>query len=680
MHIESFKLNGKPYLRLAESYKTRDMKYPAKRVVYNIGPLDKFDDQQPDYLERLRQSFALGKPLIPELEQYVSTKVKPKTYTLTFTEGTNDCVAVPKLFIDLIFNAYMEELGLRQLFARIKSDSKFQYDLLGFIKLIVYGRILKPASKYATIEQNNDYYDPILKDEFNANNIYDTLDVVHQHQTRIFKTINKALMSRVQGRDTSVIFYDVTNFYFEIEQNDQDLFNSEGVVIEEGLRKRGHSKENRQEPIVQVGLFMDKDSVPIGIRTFSGNTADTSTMQESTSTIITPMGYERYIYCADRGLCAISNLVSLLEDGQGYLLSKSIKKSSKEDKEWIKDPKGYEEEKNELGEVIFKFKSCIKTRKFKKDDGTEISFEEKVVAFWSLDYYKRELHMMESFYNFLEKLEVESKSFTLNTSQIRKIKPFLKDEILEQLDPRNDHENIVTNESQNSTANDYENNKPKRKHRLTQEERDQKIADKKAENARIKAIRQERNKRMDEQLKDSETTKTMIDWDKVNRYRDFAGYYQIITSEKDKDVKEIISTYRELTQIENRFRTMKGTLSTRPVFVRLANHIDGHMVLCTMALIIFALIQNKIKQSKLLEKEPESKWWQGMDANRLQAALNNFKVEELAQQHFRFIEHNLTPQGKDLEIILKAFNINLPKTLFTPGDLRALRGKIKVLE
>lgn len=700
MYIEKFSNNGLDCLRLSENYRPEGSARPKRRIILNLGPLSKLDDGQPDFLGRLRESFRNGTPILEELLPYVSSSIKQeevKTVLLPFPVNGDspDGEFIEKRFADVILNAYMEELGLSQLFRLIKSRSKFEYDLLGFVKLSVYGRILEPASKIATVNQNNKYYTPIIKEPFNENRIYNMLDVVYENRLPIFQTIDRALRKRKQGRNTSMVFYDVSNFYFEIEKNDEDILDDDGVVIEEGLRKLGHSKESRSQPIVQMGLFMDRDGVPIGIKSFPGNNVDKSTMINAVREIITPMGYERYIYCADRGLCTLANLAFLVKEGMGYLLSKSIKQSKKEDREWILKAEGYVEEKDAKGNVIFKYKHDIKERKYTNEDGTEVIFNEKVVVFWSREYYEREKHMMENFSKFLTDLENSTKSFTLNSSQTKNIRRFLKDAILVGLDPENDppavpeqqpvpesDENVPTTSDGATPDNSKEmpktetSEKPKRK-RLTQEEKDQRAAEKKAEAARNKALKESRNKRLMEQLKDSETAKAMIDWDKVNRWRDYAGYYQIVTSELTMEDLDVINAYRGLTQIENRFRTMKGTLDTRPIFLRTPEHIKAHLILCTVSLILMALIQCKLKEKEVL---PEGKkWFLGLEPDRIQNALNAFLVEPFPDDYFRFRSRSMDQEGRDLQKILDAYPLNIEHRLYTRGQLRALRGSVKVL-
>ena len=175
MFVERFKNNGKDYLRLAKSQRVlnaKGVKTAKKTVVLNVGPLDRFDDGEPEYFERLKKSFQNGDPLIPALKPYCAENRPAETYRFAFQEGSPDCFGHPKLFSHLLLEKILEELGIQALFASYKAFSKVQFDVYGFAKLLIFGRLLNPASKCASVRQNEDYYEPILTD-FNPDNVYD---------------------------------------------------------------------------------------------------------------------------------------------------------------------------------------------------------------------------------------------------------------------------------------------------------------------------------------------------------------------------------------------------------------------------------------------------------------------------------------------------------------------------
>lgn len=159
MFIETVQNNGKKYLRLVQSVRVTNkdgFKVSQKKVILNIGPLDRFDDGQPDFLDRLKKSFKAGDPLIPSLKPYCSADKSTETYRFSIQEGSPDCLGHPKLYSHLLLERILEELGLNTFFSSYKNFTKLQYDVYGFAKLLIFGRLLNPASKYATVRQNDD--------------------------------------------------------------------------------------------------------------------------------------------------------------------------------------------------------------------------------------------------------------------------------------------------------------------------------------------------------------------------------------------------------------------------------------------------------------------------------------------------------------------------------------------
>ena len=206
-------------------------------------------------------------------------------------------------------------------------------------KLLVFGRLLHPASKCATIRQNDDYYEPVLEGH-NPDNVYDTLTFIAQNKDKLIRRINTNLVKKA-GRSPEIIYYDVTNFYFEIEDPDDDILDGDGMVLEKGQRKMGVCKEERKQPIVQMGLFMDDDGIPIAVESFPGNTLDHLTLRPALEKYIDGLGYPRFILIADRGICQYRGLLHVLDGGNGYIVSKSLLKSTKAEQRWAYSDDGY---------------------------------------------------------------------------------------------------------------------------------------------------------------------------------------------------------------------------------------------------------------------------------------------------------------------------------------------------
>ena len=426
MHIEKFKHNSKFYLRLVESRRvtTRGGKsISGKRVVLSLGAYDKRDDGRPDYLGRLRQSFRDGRPLIKELEPYAGQAPRTRV-TVTFEEGDAKCHGSPRRMAPAILDPVFNALGLDELFASVKFASKIRYDLTGIVRLLTYGRLLEPASKCATMEQNGKYYSPPVAST-NDDNVYDALDVIARNAAKIFRRMNTCI-ARGVGRDCEVVFYDVTNFFFEVPRPDEDVADEAGNIVEKGLRKMGVSKENRRQPIVQLGLFLDGKGIPISFATFPGNTLDHQTLRPAMKGTLGSLGLPRFILVADRGMHSGTNMQHVLDAGNGYIVSKSLRKSTRAEVEWALDPSGYDRPGED-----FRCKSRVVTRKARDEGGKERETREKVVVYWSRAFYERERHENESFLSFIEKLKANPAGFRITMAQAKSLKQFIKEDVFD---------------------------------------------------------------------------------------------------------------------------------------------------------------------------------------------------------------------------------------------------------
>lgn len=424
MFIEVVQNNGNKYLRLVQSVRVTNKsgyKVSQKKVIKNIGPLSRFDDGQPNYVQRLKASFKAGTPLILELKPYCDSKNQTETYRFYINEGSPDCFGHPKLFSHILMERILEELGLNTFFSSYKRFSKLEYDVYGFAKLLIFGRLLNPASKCATVRQNGDYYEPILGD-FNPDNVYDTLGFIADHKDKIIRRINTNLVKKAL-RSPEIIYYDVTNFYFEIGEPDEDILDEEGNIIEKGQRKMGVCKEERKLPIVQMGLFMDDSGIPIAIETFPGNTLDHLTLRPALKKNIDGLDFSRFIMIADRGICNYPNLLHVLDAGNGYIVSKSLLKSTKQEQEWTYSDEGYIAVSDD-----FKYKSRIVKKNVKDENGNKRGIEEKVVVYWSRKFQARAEQENKKFLDFLQKLQEHPENFRITAVQSKALRKFFKKE------------------------------------------------------------------------------------------------------------------------------------------------------------------------------------------------------------------------------------------------------------
>lgn len=605
MFVECYKNHGVETLRLVEGksgISKNGKRTVTKRVILTLGPLHRYDDGQPDYVKRLKQSFVDGNPLIDSLLPYCSPENVKKQYKFTFVAGDPHCFGETKLYAQCLIDRILEELGLNAAINSYKGFSKIEYDILGLFRLMVYGRILNPASKAETFRQNDDYYEPIVKSNY-LYNIYDALDFIHIHKKQLVTRLNTKLIQHT-GRKNNIIYYDVTNFFFETDEPDEDVENDDGTVIK-GTRKNGVCKEERKLPIVQMGLFMDENGIPISIEIFPGNTLDHLTVDTALSKNIDDVVDSRYIFIADRGICNYITICHLIDRNKAYIMSKSIKKSTQQEKDWILEENGYIKKSD-----TFKYKSRIIRKKVKDSEGNTRTITEKVVVYWSKKFYEREIHENQSFIEFLRKLKETPANFRVSATQIKNLKKYFKKELV----------NVETGEAIDSTK-----------------------------------------------------LRALIDENAEDEFCKYFGYYQIVTSELEVEDIEIIDKYHQLTQIENQFRIMKGSLETRPIYVRNRDHIEAHLLICMIALVVLRLIQKRIIDYSGI-KDIEKNWATGLNDERIVDALRKWTVEDMDGNLFRMNNVNNT----DLQKILNAFQVKIPEKFFTRQELKSLKKSIKI--
>ena len=421
MFIECAKMKGRsPYLRVSETYNITEngVTKIKKRIVKNIGPLPKFDDGKPDYVERLKVSFKNGKPIIKELEELATNNPTKDVINIRFDRRvTEDCFSDPKNVGYILLDSLFDSLGINDVLRLHKSRGSIEYDVVGLAKLIVFGRVLNPDSKIGTYESKSDYLFNVTTSKA-VGEIYESLGCLNEKSEAIQKRMNLKIQQKI-GRNTEICFYDVTNYYFEIGENDGDTIDEQGNIIEKGLRKKGVSKEKRKDPIVQMGLFIDDNGIPISYQLFSGNDTDVTTLRPALKKTIDNMNFGRIIVVADGGLNSGPNIAHILDEKNGYIVSKSTKKSDKTVKAWILDENGYVY--NEKG--TFKVKSQIRKRKIKAEDGSSREITEKLVCFWSKKHYEKERHENKKFIEYLNSVIAFPDKLKDNQKKIEK---FLK--------------------------------------------------------------------------------------------------------------------------------------------------------------------------------------------------------------------------------------------------------------
>ena len=551
--------NGKTYLSIVDGYRI-DGKVKQK-VYQKIGYLEDLEKQFENPIKHYKE-------YVEELKKQQISKI---TTTFDITKD-ND-------FEDDTFNigyAYLKNifrnLNITDVLKSKQYSSKIEYSLSKACELLTYSRILDPGSIKYTYEHKNQFFEPF---DVSLDDLYRSLKPMLDCKEDIFKTIWENTKDKY-NRDASTSFYDCTNYYYEIEYDDPDVVNAQGEVIKKGLRKRGPEKNHRPDPIVEMGLLLDKQGFPISYNIFPGNTRETETLLPEIKKIKNRHNIDKVIVVADRGLNCSDNMIKLAginldkENRDGYIYGQSIRGADQEFKDWVlsgnfKVDKITDEDGNE---IIFKHKSRIYPRKMyitRDDKGLtksrnkrkqSITVDQKQMVYYSQKYadkQKRDRQMV-----------------------IEKAKDLIK------------HPGNYTKATSYGAAG-YINN-------ISFDEKTGIVVD------------------------GSELTLNLKKIDEDSKYD---GYYSIVTSEKNLSDLELRNIYKGLSKIEETFKITKSEFNARPINVRLEDHIDAHFLICFISLVIIRILQNNIDNKYSIKN--------------LLERMKNFKCTHEAGNLYKFI-------------------------------------------
>lgn len=372
---------GKEYIYLVETY--RDGDKVRSRTLKSYGRLEELEKEEPGIYERLKKEAKEGK-LTGRDEEELWVR-----YSTSHQARANDLVYGWKILDDIY-----EGLGISQ-FIHQNQPKKFEADLNHILKLLTFQRILDPTSKLGTVRSQHQLFGNWSISE---NAMYRSLKAFHALKDPLQRHIHHKITQTI-GRQGVLVFYDVTNYYFEIDMNDLDSLDEEGNILEEGLRKRGASKEYRPKPIIQMGLFMDMNGIPISYKLFKGNQTDPTTYLPAIEQVKEQFGLERIIVVADKAMNSKKNITATLKMNDGWLFSqkhRGKRGAPKDIQSFLLDPAGWEFNES----LTFAKKSMIRTRKL--DQQQEV--QEKVLVTWSKKYADREKIRREGALEYASKL------------------------------------------------------------------------------------------------------------------------------------------------------------------------------------------------------------------------------------------------------------------------------------
>ena len=417
-----------------------------------------------------------------------------------------------------------DKLSVKKYIDLMQTATDFRFNVFDMTSALVYARLVQPCSKSKT------YVEVIPKlfesYDFSLNQLYDGLEYIGCEYEKIIEIYNHQIQ-QMYPFDTSHTYFDCTNFYFEIDKEDN-------------FRRKRPSKENRKEPIVGLGLLLDANQIPIGMKLFPGNQSEKPVIRKVIDDLKKRNSVSgRTIQIADKGLNCAENIFHALKNGDGYIFSKSVKQLPEIEKTWVLLSNDYRDIKDANGDVLYRIKECVDAFEYKfKDSETgkikKFKITEKRIVTFNPKLARKQIYEINK--------EVE-KAKLLKASQAKRSE-------------YGDSAKYVIFTSADKKGNDTD--------------------------GKIKV--------------------TMND-DFIKKSLELAGYNMLVTSEISMADKEIYTAYHNLWRIEESFRIMKSQLDARPVYLQKKDTITGHFLICYLAVLLTRLLQFKILKNNYCSED-----------------------------------------------------------------------------
>lgn len=503
------------------------------------------------------------------------------------------------------------KLNLSDFFKSVTSDRKITYDCNKICQFLTYARILDPASKYGTYDKLDTYYE---KPQVEYQHMIRFLDILDRNSDKYLKHLFDNSENIVK-RDTSVMYYDCTNYFFETEKPDEEIVDEVTGEIILGLRQFGISKENKTSPIVEMGLIMDSRGIPISMCIHPGNTNEQLTAVPLEKEVIKMTGNKKFIYCADAGLGSYNIRKFNDMGGRAYIVTQSVKKLGQEIKDIVFNDSNYRLLSNDDAITLKEM------RTFNKKDANNLSlyndFAYKVIP--------ANTAMDTGLY--------EEKVYKNGRTKKVKAKGTL-------------HQYIIVTFSRKMM--EYQ-----RTIRERQLERAKKL---------LRLKDPEKIKKGPNDIRrflkntSSDTANYVLDMDKIHEEEKYDGFYAVATN-LDDSAKDILAVAQNRYKIEDCFRIMKTNFDARPVFLRKPERIRAHFLICYTALLIYRLMECKLDDNLT-----------HVTTSNLIKTLRNMNVVNMDDMYYKSIYSG----SQALDALEKCIELQLNRKYYRPSDLNKI--------
>lgn len=515
MKVSIGRSKNSTHLYISKSYRK-----DGKSTTKTVKKLGEIKELMPEHGTTEEEVIEWAKSVAKQMTKEEKEENQKLTISLSEKEQLKKGVALRFNCGYLYLKEIYHMLKLDDICKEIKSNTKAKYNLSKILETLVYSRILEPSSKRSSLETAKTFIKP---PKIELQHIYRSLDVLSEHSDYIQAELYKNSKAVVKRQD-KVLFYDCTNFFFEIEE-------------EKGIRKYGKSKENRPNPIVQMGLMMDASGIPLAFTIFDGNKNEQPSLKPLEEQILRDFNLSEFVVCTDAGLASTANRRFNNVQNRAFIVTQSIKKLKEHQKSWALDPSGWRVSGyNELFNLNDVSEEMLANHTFYKEQwippelkkNSKLDFEQRIIVTYSQKYrdYQR----------------------AVRNRQIERA------------------EKIIENGTTKITRNA---NSPSRFVTNTKITADGEIA---------------------------EESILTLDDEKIANEEMYDGFYAVCTNLED-DVKQIVAVNHRRWQIEAAFRTMKTEFKSRPVYLQKDNRIEAHFLTCYIAFLIFRLLEIRLDEA-----------------------------------------------------------------------------------
>lgn len=547
-----------------------------------------------------------------------------ETYSLTvdFNEripkSDAEASATAVLNIGYLFIQYIvKELDLKKFFESKTREMKITYDCYTVCRFLIYARILDPRSKYGTWDRLSTYFE---QPKFGYQHILRFMDILEENYSEYLSWLYKK-SGKVIQRDTSILYYDCTNFYFECEQEDESFIDEVTGEKIEGLRRYGVSKEHRPNPIVEMGLFMDRDGIPISMCLHPGNKSEQLTAIPLEKEVQGMLEGAEFIYCADAGLGSYNIRKFNSMGGRRFVVTESLKKLSEQMQQAVFNDYDYKLLSTDSPVTLESMRSFDKT-----DPNNLTLYEDRAYKVIPAD---REVDL-----GFTE----TTKSTSGKTRQT-KAKGLIKQTII-----------VTFSRKMMEYQRAVRNRQIERAKSLLSKQDPEEI--KKGPNDVRRFMKRVAKTKSGEKAEVSYA----LDTDKIDQEEKYDGFYALATN-VDMPVRDILEISHGRYRIEECFRITKTSFSGRPVNHREPRRIRAHFLICFTALLVYRLLETQLKRKNTPVTTANL-----METLRNMGVINIHDVEYMATYM----------NSKALEALVQLTALQFDRTHFRPKDLRKL--------